>query len=203
VGRTDAEGLLLAAEALYYARGIQAVGIDEVRAAAGISLKRLYQLYPSKEHLVAAYLNARDERWRGRLADHVARHGGSPRDQLLAVFDWLGLWFAEPDFRGCAFINAFGELGGSAPLVLAAVRRHKELFREYLLDLARGLDVPDPAGVAEQLLLLAEGAMTAAAVLPEPRAAQQAHRAAAALLDAAAPCRPPRRADAGALRRGA
>lgn len=63
MGRTDAERLLDAAEALYYARGIQAVGIDEVRTAAGVSLKRLYQLYPSKQHLVAAYLDARDERW--------------------------------------------------------------------------------------------------------------------------------------------
>jgi hypothetical protein len=91
---------------------------SEVRAAAGVSLERLYQLYPSKEHLVAADPDARDERWRGPLADHVAANGGSPREQLLAAFDWLGLWFAEPDFRGCAFINAFGELGGSAPLVI-------------------------------------------------------------------------------------
>jgi AcrR family transcriptional regulator len=186
VNRSDAtERLLAAAEKLYYARGIQAVGMDEVRAAAGISLKLLYQLFPSKERLVVAYLDARDERWRGRLADHVAANGGSPRDQLLAVFDWLGLCFAEPDFRGCAFVNAFGELGGSAPLVIAVVRRHKELFREYLVDLARGLPVADPAGVAGQLLLLAEGAMSAAAVIPEPRAAQQAHLAATALLDGA------------------
>ncbi|HEY4422113.1 MAG TPA: TetR/AcrR family transcriptional regulator [Pseudonocardia sp.] len=203
MGRTDAERLLGAAEALYYTRGIRAVGIDEVRTAAGVSLKRLYQLYPSKEHLVAAYLDARDVQWRGRLADYVARHGGSPRDRMLAVFDWLGLWFAEPDFRGCAFINAFGELGDSAPLVLAAVRRHKDLFRAYLLDLARDLDVPDPAGIGEHLLLLAEGAMTAAAVLPEPRAAQQAGRAAAALLDAAAAERPLRGVEAAVRRRGA
>jgi AcrR family transcriptional regulator len=203
VSRTNEERLLEAAGALYYARGIRAVGIDEVRAAAGVSLKRLYQLYPSKEQLVAAYLDARDECWRGRLADHVSRHGGSPRDQLLAVFDWLGLWFAEPDYRGCAFINAFSEMGGSAPLILAAVRRHKELFREYLLDLARGLGVPDPAGVAEHLLLLAEGAMTAAAVLPESRAAQQAKRAAAALLDAVAAGGPLSSVEAVARRRGA
>jgi AcrR family transcriptional regulator len=186
VNRSEAaERLLAAAEKLYYARGIHAVGMDEVRAEAGVSLKMLYQLFPSKEHLVAAYLDARDERWRGRLADHVAANGGSARDQLLAVFDWLGLWFAEPGFRGCAFINAFGELGGSAPLVIAVVRRHKESFRDYLVDLARGLPTADPAGVAAQLLLVAEGAMTACAVIPEPRAAQQAHLAATALLDGA------------------
>jgi AcrR family transcriptional regulator len=178
--------LLAAAERLYYPRGIHAVGMDEVRAAAGVSLKRLYQLYPSKEHLVAAYLDDRDERWRARLRTHVERHAVDPQERLLAVFDWLGLWFAEPGFRGCAFVNAFGEIGGGAPLVLAAVRRHKVLFREYLLDLARAYPTPDPEALADELLLLAEGAMSAAAVLPKPRpdVAARGRRAAAVLLAA-------------------
>ncbi len=180
--------LLTAAERLFYARGIHAVGIDDVRAEAGVSLKRLYQLHPSKEHLVAAYLDHRDERWRARLRTHVERHADEPRDRLLAVFDWLGTWFAEPDFRGCAFVNAFGELGGGAPLVLAAVRRHKLAFRDYLLDLARAHTARDPDGLADQLLLLAEGAMTAAAILPGPGrdVAARARRAAASLLAAEA-----------------
>ena len=117
--------LLVAAERLYYRNGIAAVGIDEVRAAAGVSMRRLYQLYPSKEHLVAAYLDARDVRWRGRVTAHVDAAGDDPGARLLAVFDWLGLWFAEDDFRGCAFINAFGEIGGDSPLILAAVQRHR------------------------------------------------------------------------------
>lgn len=185
---TDAnQRLLAAAERLYYPRGIHAVGMDEVRAEAGVSLKRLYQLYPSKEHLVAAYLDNRDERWRARLRTHVERHAVEPGERLLAVFDWLGLWFAEPGFRGCAFVNAFGEIGGGAPLVLAAVQRHKMLFREYLLDLARAYPTPDPEALADELLLLAEGAMSAAAVLPElrPDVAARARRAASALLAAA------------------
>ena len=187
--RSEAQARLLeAAERLFYARGIHAVGIDEVRAEAGVSLKRLYQLHPSKEHLVAAYLDHRDEQWRARLRAHVERCAEEPRERLLAVFDWLGLWFAEPGFRGCAFINAFGELGGEAPLVLAAVQRHKFAFRDYLVDLARSHASRDPVALADQLLLLAEGAMTAAAILPEPGpgAAAQAKRAAVALVDTAA-----------------
>ena len=179
--------LLMAAEQLYYSRGIHAVGMDEVRAAAGVSLKRLYQLFPSKEHLVAAYLDDRDERWRGRLRTYVEQHGTEPGERLLAVFDWLGLWFAEPGFRGCAFGNAFGEVGGSAPLVLAAVRRHKAHFREYLRELTRAYPAADPEALADELLLLAEGAMTTAAILPGPgpHVAARARRAAGALLAAA------------------
>jgi AcrR family transcriptional regulator len=185
VDRNEAnERLLVAAERLYYARGIHAVGIDEVRAEAGVSLKRLYQLYPSKEHLVAAYLDARDERWRGRLRAYVEQHATTPAERVLAVFDWLGEWFAEPGFRGCAFINAFGEVGGAATLVLSVVQRHKALFREYLLDLARDCATGDAEELADELLLLAEGAMTAAAILPEPRpdVARRARRVAAALV---------------------
>ncbi|AEA24896.1 TetR/AcrR family transcriptional regulator [Pseudonocardia benzenivorans] len=177
--------LLVAAERLYYSRGIAAVGIDDVRAEAGVSMRRLYQLFPSKEHLVAAYLDARDVRWRGRVAAHVDAAGDDPGDRLLAVFDWLGLWFAEDDFRGCAFINAFGEIGGESPLILAAVQRHKDLFRDYLADLARAFPTDSPDVLASAITLLAEGAMTVAAIGTDPAAAEHAKLAARTLLDAA------------------
>ena len=94
--------LLDAAETLFYERGIQAVGVDEIRTAATVSLKRLYQCFPSKDNLVEAYLYHRDRRWRSAMTDHVTHHAPRPADRPLAVFDWLGSWFAEPDFRGCA-----------------------------------------------------------------------------------------------------
>jgi AcrR family transcriptional regulator len=181
VDHDEARGrLLTAAEDLYYARGIHAVGMDEVRDRAGVSLARLYRLYPSKQHLVAGYLRARDERRRTRLASYVdARAGAGSRARLLAVFDWLAEWFAEPEYRGCAFINAWGEIGGTEDLVAAAVREHKELFRDYLVGLAA--DLPDPVGTAEQIQTLAEGAMVTSAILGGPAAAR-ARTAAAAIL---------------------
>ncbi len=179
------ERLLGAAETLYYSRGIHAVGMDEVRDRAGVSLARLYRLFPSKAHLVAAYLRARDERWRARLSAFVEdgtpeRAGSSAR--LLAVFDWLAEWFAEPDYRGCAFINAWGEIGGADDLVASAVREHKELFRAYLVGLAA--DRPDPVATAEQIQTLAEGAMVTSAILGGPAAAR-ARSAAETVLAAA------------------
>jgi AcrR family transcriptional regulator len=56
------ERALDAAEELFYGRGVQSVGMDDVRGASGVSLKRLYQLFPSKEQLVEAYLERRDAR---------------------------------------------------------------------------------------------------------------------------------------------
>ncbi|WP_158887431.1 TetR/AcrR family transcriptional regulator [Amycolatopsis anabasis] len=173
--------LLDAAEAQFYARGIQAVGMDVLRAESGVSLKRLYQCFPSKERLVVAYLRRRDERWRARLAEYVRAAGNDP----LAVFDWLHEWFREPGFRGCAFLNAFGELGAEAPGVAAAVREHKEAVLAYLRELTDRPDVDDPAALARQLLALVDGAIAVAATTGDPAAARTSRAAAATLLSAA------------------
>ncbi|MFE5585787.1 TetR/AcrR family transcriptional regulator [Kitasatospora sp. NPDC056531] len=175
--------ILDAAEELFYGQGVQAVGMDAVRAASGMTLRRVYQHFPSKNDLVEAYLRRRDGRWRASLAVHVAGAGGTPRDQVLAVFDWLGRWFAEPGFRGCAFVNAFGELGATTPAVAAAARHHKEEFAGYLAGLVEAAGAP-PA-TAGHLALLAEGAITTAAIHGDPGAAADAKEAARLLLDGA------------------
>ncbi|WP_369264595.1 TetR/AcrR family transcriptional regulator [Streptomyces sp. R35] len=176
------EQALDAAEELFYGRGIQTVGMDDIRGASGVSLKRLYQLFPAKERLVEAYLERRDVRWRQRLAEHVDRHG-EPEERILAVFDWLGQWFAEPGFRGCAWINSYGELGTTSPLVTAQVTAHKEAFKDYLRDLVADAGLPSP--LADQLYLLAEGAMVTAGITRSTEPAGQAADAARVLMSRA------------------
>ncbi|MEV4561763.1 TetR/AcrR family transcriptional regulator [Kitasatospora sp. NPDC049285] len=179
--RQDREALLDAAEALFYAKGIQAVGMDEIRAAAGLPLKRIYRLYPAKEELLVAVLHRRDARWRGSLAAYVERRT-DPRERVLAVFDWCADWFAEPGFRGCAWLNAFGELGAAPAPVLAEVRSHKREFHAQLTAWATAAGLP--ADAARTLCLLAEGAMVTAAVTADPAPARHARDAAAHLLAA-------------------
>ncbi|MFH8640030.1 TetR/AcrR family transcriptional regulator [Streptomyces goshikiensis] len=168
--------LLDAAEALFYAEGVQAVGMDRIRAESGVPLKRLYRIFPAKEALVTAYLERRDQRWTASLREAVA---GSA-EPVAAVFDWLGRWFSEPDFRGCAFLNAYGELGAGPAGVLDVVRRHKAELRALLGDLVG----PDREDLADQLLLLAEGATAVAALTPGPAPAVRAREAAHVLLNA-------------------
>jgi AcrR family transcriptional regulator len=170
-----------AAEELFYGRGIQSVGMDDIRGASGVSLKRLYQLFPAKERLVEAYLERRDIRWRQRLAEHVDRHE-EPGERILAVFDWLRWWFAEPGFRGCAWINAYGELGTTSPRVTAQVSAHKAAFKAYLRSLVADAGLPSP--VADQLYLLAEGAMVTAGITRSTEPAEQAAEAARLLVEA-------------------
>jgi AcrR family transcriptional regulator len=175
--------LLDAAEALFYERGVQAVGVDDVRTAAGVSLKRLYQLFPSKDRLVVEFLERRDARWRGRLAAFVdarAASGADPAARILAVFDWLEQWFAEPGFRGCAWINSYGELGGTSADVVRLARAHKTAFRSYLAGLVA--DAALPPALTDELLLLAEGAMVTAGIFNTTDPARHARRAAEKLL---------------------
>lgn len=178
-----ADKLLDTAEALFYERGIQAVGMAELRATSGVSLKRFYQCFASKDELVEAYLRRRDARWLTALTTHVEH---SSEQAVLAVFDWLHEWFREPGFRGCAFLNSFGELGGVAPAVAEVARDHKRALHDYLRELAGQLDVADPAELAEQLLILVDGAIATAAVNGRADAARTARSAAAALVAARA-----------------
>ncbi|MBT2478038.1 TetR/AcrR family transcriptional regulator [Streptomyces sp. ISL-94] len=166
--------LLDAAEELFYRHGIQAVGMDRIRATSGVPLKRLYRLFPAKESLLTAYLERRDRRWLASLRTAALAPAG-PRARVLAVFDWLAAWFAEPDFRGCAFLNTYGELGAAAPEI---VRIHKAELRALLAELT-----PDgPPALADQLLILVEGATVVASLTPGPEPARTAREVAERLL---------------------
>ena len=176
------EAVVAAADRLFYAQGVRAVGMDAVRTEAGVSLKRIYSLFPSKDDLVVAVLRRRTGQWADGI-EAAAAGSTTPRERLLAVFDFLDSWFREDGFRGCAFINSFGELGATSPAVAAAVREHKESFQRYALEVVREAGLPDD--VALQVVLLAEGAQTTAAITQDADVARQARRAAESLLDAA------------------
>lgn len=177
--------LLDTAEELFYERGIQTVGIDELRSVSGVSLKRLYQCFPAKQQLVEAYLRRRDGRWRGRLAAYVTEHGTTPEGKVLAVFDWLRTWFDEPNFRGCAFVNSYGELGTTEPGIADVVRAHHVAVRNYLAGLVADLDVREPEVLADQLWLLVVGSATGAAIAENAVMAGRARETARVLVSAA------------------
>jgi AcrR family transcriptional regulator len=172
-----------AADRLFYEHGIRSVGMAQIRDAAVVSLKRLYQLFPAKDHVAAAALHQRDLDFRRALRAHVAPLP-TPLKRILGVFDFLHLWFAEPDFRGCPFVNAYGETATGSDCVLEVVTEQKRALRAYLVDLA--LDAGRTADLGDQLLLLANGAMVTAAMLHDPTAALHAKQAAAQLLNAPA-----------------
>ncbi|MBF4614776.1 TetR/AcrR family transcriptional regulator [Curtobacterium sp. VKM Ac-1376] len=174
------------ADQLFYARGIQAVGMDEIRTGAGVSLKKLYAAFPGKEQLIAAVLAGRHDIWEQGVHGAVDA-AATPLAKLLAVYEFLESWFADDTFRGCGFINAFGELGATSPAVAEIARQHKNSFQRFIQGLtAEVVADPDRAeDLAAQLALLAEGAQTTAAIAGTTAPAAQARRAAETLIDAA------------------
>lgn len=177
------ERILAAAEELYYNKGYSAVGMDELRSAAGVSLRRLYALFPSKVDIITAVLHDKQSEWETNLTERVEAAPADPRERLLAIYSYLQDWFASDGFRGCAFINAFGELGGTHPQIAAIVRDQKAAFQQYVATLVRDLGAPDE--LAAQLSILAEGAQTTAAISADPAVAGQARSAAEVLIDSA------------------
>src|SRR3954452_14204987 len=99
-GPSARERLLAAADELFYAEGVQTVGIDRIIEHAGVAKASLYNTFGSKDELVRAYLGGRHESSRARIAQAVAKHD-DPREQLLAVFDAQAERFSDSTFHGC------------------------------------------------------------------------------------------------------
>lgn len=155
------ERILDTASALFYERGIRAVGVDLIADEAGTTKKTLYDRFGSKDELVAAYLTRRAARWVNFLTDHLERHAPEPGPQrVLAVMDALEERMREQD-RGCAFVNAYAELGGTDHPGNAVIREDKRYMRALFVRLVDEADIPDAEAVGAHAHLLYEGAIVA------------------------------------------
>ncbi len=175
--------LLAAADELFYEEGIHTVGIDRVIERAGVAKATLYNVFGSKDELIRAYLTARHVARQERIKNGLARYE-TPRERLLGVFDVLGEVFARPGFRGCAFLNASAEAtAGSAVADVSGLSR--AWVRSLFTELSQAAGAADPDRLAQQLVLLYDGATVAARMDHEPTAAAAARAVATVLLDAA------------------
>src|SRR5882672_3478699 len=153
---TPAERILAAADKLFYAQGIRTVGVDAVAAQARVSKRTLYNHYPSKDALIAAYLTARFK--------HIAPSDAPAREQILGAYDRLERLFADGSFRGCPYVNAVTELGDPRHAASKIAVQYKEQRRLWFRALLERLGVKDADGLATQLQILSEGALSAALV---------------------------------------
>lgn len=177
-----AERILTAAADLFYQQGIRAVGVDAIAAAAGVTKKTLYDRFGSKDNLIAAYLQRRDETWHAFLdAQMVKRRATEPEQIILALFAALTDWVAEHE-RGCGFINAAAELAESDHPAMPVIVGQKRWMRDEFAAQARRAGLRRPAELADRLLLLHEGALVTHQVAAMPQATRTAHRAARDLL---------------------
>src|SRR4051794_4390449 len=180
------ERLLEAASELFYDEGVQSVGVDKVIERAGVAKATLYSVFGNKEGLVRAYLTAHDQGIRERMAHELAARYTTPRERLLGMFEVQALRFSETGFRGCAFARASAEAAEGSS-VDEAGEHHRAWLRSLLVDLAQDAGARNPEQLAQQLLLLYDGAAMSAWMDHDPSAAQAAHAVAVALVDATLP----------------
>lgn len=172
--QTMKERILETADKLFYLQGIRAIGVDTIAAEVGISKRTLYNHFPSKDALIAAYLERRFVR--ARPSDKPAA------EQILATFDSLERRFAAKDFRGCPFVNAVAELGPTDRAVKKIAIAFKESRRIWFRDRLSELGVADADALATQLVLLVDGSIAQDLVRDDPAMARAAKEAAKVLL---------------------
>ena len=149
---------------LFSRRGIRAVGIDEVIERASVAKATLYRHFPSKDDLVLAFLEQREQRWTREWVEQEARTRGSTgEERLLAIFDLFDEWFHEPDFEGCSFVNVLLETADRGHRVGAASAEHLEHIRGVLQEFAAQAGLRDPEEFALSFHILMKGAIVQAA----------------------------------------
>ncbi len=177
------ERILSAAYELFGRRGIRAVGTDEVIARAGVAKATLYRHFATKDELVLAVLERREQLWtHGLIEAQSELLGNTPEEQLLAIFDVMHEWFQSRDgFEGCSFINVLLELGADHPAGRASVA-HIDNVRDIVRQRALAAGLTDVEDFASSWHILMKGAIILAAV-GDLEAAHRAQKMARTLIE--------------------
>jgi AcrR family transcriptional regulator len=177
------EHLLDTAIELFYRHGCHTTGIDKVLAEAGVAKMTLYKHFKSKEDLVLAAAQRFHERGRREFESAVAERAYTPRERLLAIFEVLEEWIGKQGFHGCPSINLAVQYPDLEHPIHQAAAEHKRLRIAYVTELAAATGAPAPRVLAEQLVLLIEGATVMAQVTGEMALLRRARETAELLVE--------------------
>jgi AcrR family transcriptional regulator len=176
------ERILETAYQLFARRGIRAVGVDEVIARADVAKATLYRHFPTKNALVLAFLERREQRWTvGWVEAEARRRGATPEEQLLAIFDLFDEWFHTPDFEACSFINVLVEMGPDHAVGQASIV-HLANIRAIVRALADEAGLRDTEAFARSWHILMKGSIVSATE-GDADAARRAQRMARTLIE--------------------
>ncbi|MFJ4322919.1 TetR/AcrR family transcriptional regulator [Streptomyces tricolor] len=175
--------LLDAAARLSYRDGVS-IGVETLCREAGVSKRSMYQLFDSKDQMLAASLERRVARYQARLA-HPDPDAASPRERIMYVFEQLEKGSVDPDYHGCPYLAVLVELKDPEHPASAVARGVKQTLKEVFRAEAERGGARDPELLARQLLLIFDGASARAGARVERLDDGLATATATALLDAA------------------
>ncbi|MGW2254280.1 TetR/AcrR family transcriptional regulator [Kitasatospora sp. NPDC001660] len=165
---------------LFYENGTHAVGVDEVVRRSGMAKASLYRWFPSKDDLILAVLQRRDDDFWQRWDARAAAHPGDPRAELEAQLAWIEELATRDGYRGCAFVNTAAEFDADKADIRRRCLQHERELGRRLHELTQRLDVADSALLADQLHVAIVGAFAVGGIYPSggpaTRLRQLAHR---------------------------
>lgn len=183
------ERILSTARELFYRNGYRATGVNEIIARAGVAKATFFAHFPTKEDLALAYLEELHREEAGALVEFVDRFE-SPRERFLAVIRWIEPWVRSNELRGCGFLNMVPEVPDAENALRQKARRHYEVLRGLLRQLADDLVRSDreryasldPATLGDTSLLMVVGSIALTEISADPWPARAGAEAVEALL---------------------
>jgi AcrR family transcriptional regulator len=167
---------------LFSRHGVRAVGVDRIVAESGVAKMSLYRHFSSKDVLVLAVLQEREQRWtRDWLGAEVMVRASTPEGRLLAIFDVFGEWFHSPGFEGDSFVKMLLEFDDPTSPVRQASAERLANVRSFVCELAEEAGVSDPDALAHKWHILMKGSIVTASA-GDARAAQRAREVGTLLL---------------------
>jgi len=179
------EKIVTTAVELFYSRGVNNVGIDEIIARSGVAKMSLYNHFKSKDELVIAYLEQINAQWIPMMRQKVDQLTSSPQKRLLAFFDALEEWMRSKEFRGCPYINTTAEIANINHPVAKKCLSFKQGMSDYIEELVKQAGVSKPKEITSQIVLLIDGSIVRTLMTKNADHAKQAKKACMVLIDQA------------------
>jgi AcrR family transcriptional regulator len=180
------ERIISAASRLFYSEGIRAVGVDAVADKAGVTKRTLYYHFTSKDDLVAAYLEARDQPNIALFKQWFAAADGGVAAKVQAIFTNLAKSARHPKWKGCGFLRTSAELAnmpGHPAMKIGAA--HKKKFEAWLSVTFEAERFPNAQLLARQIMLLLDGSFAVVLLQRDPSYMESAGQAAFSLIEVA------------------
>jgi AcrR family transcriptional regulator len=177
--------ILDTASALFYERGVRAVGVDLVVLEAAVAKTSLYRYFPTKDDLIVAFLEREDLEFWAQWDSVAKQFPNDPASELDTHMRWIGERLARSNYRGCPQINVAAEFAERDHPARQVSERHMQTLRSRLQDIAKRLNVSRPKQLAAQLAVLVNGAFVSSGMLSPEEATGVLRGALKALLASA------------------
>lgn len=181
---TTRQHLIDTAGDLFFRYGYRAIGVDTIVKESGVAKMTLYRYFPSKDDLIVAYLEQAHQTFWEWLNMAIKPYEGEPARQLEAIFTALEKLLRSPQCYGCAFLSAATEFPELDSPGHRAALAHKQAVRQRFRELAGQAGVKQPVALANQLLLLMDGAFAAVRMFGQDNPGVDVLGAARAIIEA-------------------